>query len=66
MIVRTVVLLAMIAFGSACSTMPQRDREAIRDCPPGQVLVCESRGEPTRPGDEIPEYEYCRCEIVQL
>lgn len=41
-----------------------RQRSPIRDCPPGFVLVCESREEPSKGGaeEEIPRYEYCRCE----
>lgn len=63
---RSLPVLAIIAMSASCAktgggpgTRPQ-----IRDCPPGFVLVCESRQEPSKGGaeEEIPQYEYCRCE----
>jgi hypothetical protein len=38
----------------------------ITSCPPGMVLICESRSrqEPSKGGaeEEIPQYDQCRCE----
>jgi hypothetical protein len=40
----------------------------ITSCPPGMVLICESRSqqEPSKGGaeEEIPQYDQCRCENV--
>ena len=48
-----------------CADMPQRDpRDVARDCPVGMVQVCEGAEEASRPGDETPVYERCRCESV--
>ena len=40
----------------------------ITSCPPGMVLICESRSqqESSKGGaaEEIPQYDKCRCETV--
>lgn len=52
----------------ACASAPDGERvkrTQIRDCPPGMVLICETRKiqDPSRGADEeIPEYEFCHCE----
>ena len=58
-----VVFLSLIA-GCADTGGSELRRSEIRDCPPGFVLVCESREDASKAGpeEEIPEYEYCRCE----
>ncbi len=59
-------ILAVLAMSASCADadVKPRPRSEIRDCPPGFVLVCESRQDPSKggPEEEIPEYEYCRCE----
>jgi len=55
----------------SCTTTdgPRVKRDRTRDCPPGQVQICESRQqrEPSSGGDEeIPEYDFCRCESIGL
>jgi hypothetical protein len=53
-----------------CATAPtgeQVKRDRMRDCPPGTMQICESRRlqKPSAGGDEeIPEYDYCRCESM--
>ncbi len=60
------MILAVVAMSASCAGADVKPgpRSDIRDCPPGFVLVCESRQEPSKGGaeEEIPEYEYCRCE----
>jgi len=43
---------------------PNRPRNQLDSCPPGLILICESRQPPSKGGaeEEIPQYEYCRCE----
>lgn len=60
------VFLAVVAITiSACANMNQSAKPArkLTSCPPGEYLVCESRQPPSKGGaeEEIPEYEYCRC-----
>jgi len=56
------LLLAASGIGACASDGAIRPRPQIRDCPPGEVLICESRAEPSRGGDEeIPVYERCYC-----
>jgi len=56
------------AFVAACAApIDGAKRSRIRDCPVGQVLICEDRTTraPSRGGDEeIPEYDFCYCEDV--
>jgi len=51
---------------SSCSNVNQSAKPArkLTSCPPGEYLVCESRQPPSKGGaeEEIPEYEYCRCQ----
>ncbi|MDX1405452.1 MAG: hypothetical protein R3192_12980 [Woeseiaceae bacterium] len=58
------LLIAMSAASCAATDGNTAQRSPIRDCPPGFVLVCESREEASKGGaeEEIPPYEYCRCE----
>ena len=61
-------LLASSLLLAACAAAPgdRGPRQSqLRDCPPGQVLVCESREKPSSAGDEeIPVYEFCYCENI--
>ena len=64
---KTFLLIVLAAlFASGCqSTDGGIKRTKIRDCPPGWILMCETRRpqEPSRGGDEeIPEYDFCTCE----
>ena len=56
------VVCSLIA---ACSNVNQSAKPAreVVSCPPGQYLVCETRQPLSKGGaeEEIPEYEYCRC-----
>lgn len=62
--------LAMAIFAvitmSACtgSGGVVRSEPPIKSCPPGMVLICESRQPASKGGgeEEIPRYETCRCE----
>jgi hypothetical protein len=53
---------------NACASTPGEPtvkRSQIRDCPPGWVLICETRRQqdPSQGGDEeIPVYDFCRCD----
>lgn len=61
------LLIALALNLGACATNPAGGvkRTQIRDCPPGTVLFCESRQQPsTGSEEEIPEYERCRCENI--
>lgn len=59
------IALFAIVFLAGCAEMPKRDpRDVARDCPIGQVQVCEGADTPTRPGSDTPVYERCRCESV--
>ncbi len=53
---------------AACASSPDERgprQSQIRDCPPGQVLICESREKPSGADeDEVPVYEFCYCENV--
>ena len=63
----TFVIAASLAGCASAPTDGGIRRTQIRDCPVGQVLVCETRRvqDPSRGGDEeIPEYEFCFCENV--
>ena len=63
----TALLFMLLLDGCATTAGEGVKRNRLRDCPPGSVLICESRRpqEPSRGGDEeIPEYEFCRCESV--
>jgi hypothetical protein len=64
--IRQAVFLAVVAILiSACANMSQsaKPTRKLTSCPPGKYLVCESRQPPSKGGaeEEIPEYEYCRC-----
>jgi len=69
-IARTVLLAAMLLCLTACASNPNdsnnptiKPRQTL-ECPYGMMLICESRNEPSRGGDEeIPEYDRCRCEL---
>jgi hypothetical protein len=59
------VLLASVASVSCADTSSGvRPRPQITSCPPGLILICESRQQPSKGGaeEEIPQYERCRCE----
>ena len=65
------LIITILACGllGACATEPSDGvrRSQIRDCPVGMVLICESRRDqdPSSAGDEeIPEYDFCRCEQI--
>ena len=61
----TILISALTA--GACTASPGTRRDPIRQCPVGWVLVCETREdrELSRGDDEeIPAYEYCRCQDV--
>lgn len=65
MFMQLVILLVATWISSCADTGGMVRREPpIQSCPPGFVLVCESRQEPSKGGaeEEIPKYEYCRCE----
>jgi hypothetical protein len=57
---------------TACADMNDgaQPRQQITSCPPGLVLICESRQqrELSKGGaeEEIPQYDFCRCEPVLL
>jgi hypothetical protein len=65
-----VTSMAMIVVASitACADMNNGaiPRRQITSCPPGMILICESRQQqtPSKGGaeEEIPLYDYCRCE----
>jgi len=65
-----VILMAMIIATSntACADMNNgaQPRRQITSCPPGMILICESRQQqmPSKGGaeEEIPLYDFCRCE----
>jgi hypothetical protein len=62
-----IVISLALGAGAATPYDPAAPRSQIRDCPPGWVLVCESRRpqEPSAGGDEeIPEFDRCICEQV--
>lgn len=65
-IFKLLAILSVSAFASSCAdrSSTTRPRPQLTSCPPGFVLVCESRQEPSKGGaeEEIPQYEYCRCE----
>ena len=55
---------------TACADMsgPTQPRRQLTECPPGFVLICESREQELSKGgaeEEIPQFEYCRCENYQ-
>lgn len=61
------LLMPVIALLTACATTsePGTPRRQIESCPPGFLLICTS-GTQEKPSDadsdEIPEYDYCRCQ----
>jgi len=65
------LLLTILVLGACTTTTdgPRVKRDRTRDCPPGQVQICESR-KPRDPSggddEEIPEYDFCRCETIGL
>jgi len=65
---RLAVVFALLPFLGACASAGGDEirRNRMRDCPPGMVQVCETREHtPSQGGDEeVPEYEYCRCESI--
>ena len=66
----TVAAMLVSTSITACADMNNgaRPPTQITSCPPGLVLICESRQqrEPSKGGaeEEIPQYEFCRCEPV--
>lgn len=69
-IARTTLLAVTLLYLVACaSTASDPNNPKIKprqtlECPYGMMLICESRNEPSRGGDEeIPEYDRCRCEL---
>jgi len=66
-ILRETFAIAIVAtLITACANINQSAEPArkITDCPPGQYLICETRQPLSKGGaeEEIPEYEFCRCE----
>lgn len=62
-----VTVLALTLLGACASTGEDgAKRNRMRDCPPGMIQICETREHtPSQGGEEeIPEYEYCRCESI--
>jgi len=58
-------LLLLCGIVACASDGAIRPHPQIRDCPPGEVLICTGRGEPSQGGDEdIPQYERCHCRIA--
>ena len=60
-------LILLLLTGACASTDGDGvKRNRMRDCPPGMIQVCETREHtPSQGGDEeLPEYEYCRCESI--
>jgi hypothetical protein len=60
-------IFVVLAFVGGCTstapTEPGVRRTQIRDCPPGMVLICESKKQPTVNAEgEIPVYDRCNCE----
>ena len=62
------IALATLIVGAASSSCagtggPVRSEPPITSCPPGFVLICESRQKASKGGaeEEIPKYEHCRC-----
>jgi hypothetical protein len=71
--VRTTLLAAMLLYLTACASNasdpnnPKIKPRQTLECPYGMVLICESRNEPSRGGDEeIPEYDRCHCELNRV
>jgi hypothetical protein len=62
----TLIVIAVVLAACASDPGERGPRQSqIRDCPPGQVLICESRDRPSSGSDEeIPVYEFCYCETV--
>ncbi|MDH5345130.1 MAG: hypothetical protein OEW59_05140 [Gammaproteobacteria bacterium] len=65
---KLIIISLLVTFSGGCATTGEdgAKRSRMRDCPPGMVQICESREhKPSRGGEEdIPEYEYCRCESI--
>ena len=64
---RTATIAATCLMAACASDPGERGprQSQLRDCPPGQVLICESRERPSKAGqEEIPVYEFCYCENV--
>jgi hypothetical protein len=66
-IARAALLAAMLLCLTACASdtsNPTIKPRQTLECPYGMTLICESRNEPSRGGDEeIPEYDRCHCEL---
>ena len=66
----TVAAMLVSTSITACADMNNgvRPPTQIMSCPPGLVLICESRQqrELSKGGaeEEIPQHEFCRCEPV--
>jgi hypothetical protein len=60
--------IAVACLLTACASGPGERgprQSQLRDCPPGQVLICESRENPSKANEEeIPVYEFCYCENI--
>ena len=67
MIRRLAIILihcASIGLLASCASTGETPRppRQITSCPPGEVLICESREPPSTVSDEeIPAYERCYC-----
>lgn len=63
--VATIVIFT-VGFSAACAGTGRvaRSEPPIKSCPPGMILICESRQPASKggPEEEIPKYEHCRCE----
>ena len=69
--VNTLVLAPIVALLASCATNsePATPRRQIDSCPPGFLLICTSATQETPSdgnSDEIPEYDYCRCQPDNL
>lgn len=69
--VSALLLMPVIASLASCTTTsePATPRRQIDSCPPGFLLICTS-GTQEKPSDadsdEIPEYDFCRCQPDNL
>ncbi len=65
------LLIPIIALLASCTTTsePATPRRQLDSCPPGFLLICTSGTQETPSdgnSDEIPEYDFCRCQPDNL
>ncbi len=63
----TVAAMLVSTSITACADMNDgvQRRPQITSCPPGEILICETRRQELSKGgaeEEIPQFEFCRCE----